>query len=225
MWCIGDITVQYIAQMEEILHLYGLEPNEKWPLVCFDEKSYQVLGHTLAPIEMKPGQPKKISEKYVRGGTVQILVAFLPMWGLRFVWVGPKRRATDFAAFMKDLLDNFIPSVLPKAEGIRMVCDNLNTHKKGSLYKMYNPAEALDLGNRIQFHFTPVNASWLNMAEMEIHAISRICLKRRMEHQKFVTTEVQTLVKERNEARTKVNWIFAPKDARDKFKKAYSKIQ
>jgi len=126
---------------------------------------------------------------------------------------------------MKDLLDNFLLSVLPKAKGIRMVCDNLNTHKKGSLYKMYNPAEALDLGNRIQFHFTPVNASWLNMAEMEIHAISRICLRRRMEHQKFVITEVQTFVKESNEARVKVNWMFAPIDAREKFSKAYKKIQ
>lgn len=224
MWCIGEITVQYIAQMEEILHLYGLEPNEKWPLVCFDEKSYQMIGHTIEPIEMKHGQSEKISEKYVRGGTVQILVAFLPMWGLRFVWVGPKRRATDFAAFMKDLLDNFLPSVLPKAKGIRMVCDNLNTHKKGSLYKMYSPEQALELANRIQFYYTPVNASWLNMAEMEIYAISRICLKRRMDNQKFVTAEVQTLVKERNEARTKVNWMFAPKKAREKFKRAYNKI-
>ncbi len=224
MWCIGDITVQYIAQMEEILHLYGLAANETCPLVCFDEKSYQMIGHTIEPIEMKPGQSKKISEKYVRGGTIQILVAFLPMWGLRFVWVGPKRRSTDFAAFIKDFLDNFLPSVLPKAKGIRMVCDNLNTHKKGSLYKMYSPAQALDLGNRIQFHYTPVNASWLNMAEMEIYAISRICLKRRMDNQKFITSEVQTLVKERNNKRTKVNWIFAPIDAREKFSRAYSKI-
>jgi len=225
MWCIGTITAQYIAQMEEILHLYSLSANETWPLVCFDEKSYQMLGHTLTPIEMKPGQPKKISEKYVRGGTIQILVAFLPLWGLRFVWVGPKRCATDFAAFMKDLLDNFLPNVLPKAKGIRMVCDNLNTHKKSSLYKMYDPEKALEIGNRIQFHYTPVNASWLNMAEMEIHAISTICLKRRMDNQKFVTNEVQALVKERNEAKTKVKWMFAPINAREKFKKAYSKIQ
>jgi len=224
MWCIGDLTAQYIAQMEQILHLYSLEPNEIDPLVCFDEKSYQMLGHTLEPIEMKPGQPKKISEKYVRGGTIQILVAFLPLWGIRFVWVGPKRCATDFAAFMKDFLDNFLPSVLPKAKGVRIVCDNLNTHKKGSLYKMFNPEQALDLGNRIQFHYTPVNASWLNMAEMEIYAISKICLKRRMDNQKFVTTEVQSLVKERNEARTKVNWMFTPDKARETFKKAYSKL-
>lgn len=223
MWCIGNITVQYIAQMEEILHLYGLNPNEKWPLVCFDEKSYQLIGHTLEPIEMKPDQPKKITEKYVRHGTIQILVAFLPMWGLRFVWVGPKRCATDFAAFMKDFLDNYLPSVLPKAEGIRMVCDNLNTHKKGSLYKMFPPKQALDLGNRIQFNYTPVNASWLNMAEMEIYALSRICLKRRMDSQKFITSEIQTLVKERNQARNKVNWMFSPIDAREKFNKAYSK--
>ena len=218
MWCIGDITVQYIAQMEEILHLYSLERNEKWPLVCFDEKSYQVLGHTLTPIEMKPGQPKKISEKYVRGGTVQILVAFLPMWGLRFVWVGPKRRATDFAAFMKDLLDNFLPSVLPKAEGIRMVCDNLNTHKKGSLYKMYNPAKALDLGNRIQFHFTPVNASWLNMAEIAINMYSRQCLgKSRIPDIELLRKKTKSWNAAANRNKLSINWKFTRKKSREKF--------
>jgi hypothetical protein len=224
MWCIGTLTADFIAQMERILFLYGQEANPICPLVCVDEKSYQMLGDVLQPIEMKPGQDKRQSDKYSRHGVVQIFVAFLPLWGLRFVWICPKRRAWDFAGFIKALLEDFLPCFLPQAKSIRLVCDNLNTHNKGSFYKTFEAWEAFDLAQKIEFNYTPVNASWLNMAEMEIHALSTICLKRRMNDQKFVTTEVQQLVKERNDLRIKVNWQFDCIKARETFNKAYSKL-
>lgn len=224
MWCLGKITAEFIAKMESILYLYGLAPNPVNPLVCFDEKSYQLIGHTLCPIKMKPGQVRKESETYVRNGVVQILIAFLPLFGLRFVWVSPTRRAWDFAYFMKVFMEEFLPSVLPQAKSIRLVCDNLNIHAKASFYKTFQPAEAFDLAQNIQFNFTPVNASWLNMAEIEIHALSTQCLDRRMDSQKLVTSQVQHIVKERNEKRIKVNWQFDLTNAREKFSKSYSKI-
>lgn len=224
MWCIGKITALYIALMEHILYLYSLAPNPLCPLVCFDEKSYQVIGHTLVPIEMKPGQVKKESEKYGRKGVVQILVAFLPKWGLRFVWVSPTRRAWGFACFMKVFMEEFLPGYFPLAKGIRMVCDNLNTHTKASFYKTFEPKKAFELAQKIEFNFTPVNASWLNIAEIEIHALSTQCLNRRLESQKLVTSEVQHIVNERNEKRIKVNWQFGLNDAREKFSKKYNKI-
>ena len=224
MWCIGTLTADFIAQMERILFLYGQKADPVCPLVCMDEKSYQILGDVLQPIDMKPGKDKKESDKYIRQGVVQIFVAFLPLWGLRFVWICPKRRAWDFASFMKAFLVEYLPSVLPEANSIRLVCDNLNTHNKGSLYKMFKPHEAFDWAQKIEFNYTPVNASWLNMAEMEIYALSTICLKRRMDNQKFVTMEVQQLVKERNDQRIKVNWQFDCAKARQTFEKAYSKL-
>lgn len=224
MWCIGKITAEFIAQMESILHLYSLKANPLCPLVCFDEKSYQLLGHTLCPVPMKPGKVRKESEKYKRHGTVQILVAFLPFWGLRFVWVSPTRRAWDFAYFMKVFMEEFLPSVLPQAKTIRLVCDNLNTHTAASFYKTFSPAQAFELAQNIQFHFTPVNASWLNMAEMEIHGLSVQCLNRRLGSQKLVHTEVQHIVKERNDKRIKVNWQFDLTAARQKFGRGYGKL-
>lgn len=218
------MTAQFIAQMENILHLYSLEANPRNPLVCFDEKSYQLLGHTLSPIKMKPGQVSKESEKYVRHGVAQILIAFLPFWGLRFVWVSPTRRAWDFAYFMKAFLQEFLPTVLPQAKTVRLVCDNLNTHEKASFYKTFDPITAFDLAQSVQFNFTPVNASWLNMAEIEIHALSTQCLDRRMDTQKLVHTEVQQIVKERNDKNIKVNWQFDMAKARDKFPRSYGKL-
>ena len=224
MWCIGKMTAQFIAQMEHILYLYTQPPMPECPLVCFDEKSYQLIGHSLMPIKMKPGQIRKESETYVRKGVVQILVAFLPLFGLRYVWVSPTRRAWDFAYFMQVFIEEFLPGVLPQAKTIRLVCDNLNTHSKASFYKTFDPAQAFELSQRIQFNFTPVNASWLNMAEIEIHALSTQCLDRRMDTQKMVTTEVKHIVNERNEKQIKVNWQFGLTNARDKFYKSYSKF-
>ena len=224
MWCIGEITAEFIARMENVLFLYSQKRSTTYPLVCFDEKSYQLIGHTLIPIKMKPGQVRKESEKYKREGVIQILVAYLPLWGLRFTWCSPKRRAWDFAYFMKTFMDNYLPEVLPSAKGIRMVCDNLNIHTPASFYKTFTPSVAFELAQKIKFNFTPVNASWLNIAEIEIHALSVQCLNRRLDSQKVVTAEVKHIVQERNKAQIKVNWQFGLNEAREKFYRRYGKL-
>ena len=224
MWCIGELNAAFMASMEQVLYLYALKPDPLCPLVCFDEKSYQIVGDVLIPLKMKPGKIRKESEKYKRNGVVQILVAFLPNWGLRFVWVSPKRRAYDFATFMQVFMKEFISAHFPNAKGINMVCDNLNTHTPASFYKTFNSEQAFELTQKIHFNFTPVNGSWLNMAEIEIHALSTQCLNRRLESQKIVTEQIKFIVNERNEKRIFVNWQFSIDKARDKFSRFYNKL-
>lgn len=207
--------------MENILHIYGLAPNAEQPLVCFDEKTYQIIDDIIAPIPMSPGRVKRYSDKYERKGTVQILVAYLPNFGKRFVWVSPKKRATDFAFFIKELMHEYLPTILPKAKKITMVSDNLNTHEPASFYKTFDAQTAFDLSQQIQFHHTPVNGSWLNMAEIEIHSLSIQCLNRRMLDMKSVSLEVDQLVKQRNENEITTNWQFSVNKARCKLVRHY----
>ena len=173
---------------------------------------------------MRPGKPKRTSDKYVRNGTQQILVAYLPNFGKRFTWVCPTRKAVDFAFFIKDFLENYLPTILPGFKSIRLVCDNLNTHNKASFYKTFPAAIAFELSNLVEFNYTPVNGSWLNMAEIEIHALSVQCLNRRMKTQKFVSTEIKSIVEERNKNSVKTNWQFSIPKAREKFCRFYNKL-
>lgn len=224
MWCIGKLNANFIAAMERILYLYeqcARNPNPAYPLIVFDEKPFQLLGHELEPLPCEPGQPKREDHKYIRNGTVCLLVAYAPFLGKRFIWVSPKRRAHDYAYFIKWLFEQCLPDV----EGITLVQDNLNTHCVSSLYKTFSPQEAFALDRKIDWHYTPVNASWLNMAEIEIHALTVQGLRnRRFDSMKTVTEQLNHLVKERNEKAIKVNWRFTVDHARDKFKRFYSKI-
>lgn len=222
MWCIGKINAEYIARMEQILHLYNQPADPLHPLVCFDEKSYQVLGDTIVSLPMQPGKTKKISDKYERNGTQQVLVAYLPNIGQRFVWVSPTRKAIDFAFFMQYFITSYLPKICSGFKSIRAVMDNLNTHSPSSFYKAFDPHTAFHLMNKIQFHYTPVNASWLNMAEIEIHALSVQCLQRRMKDQKNVSTQIQAIVRDRNDKEIKTNWQFSNQVARQKFERFYA---
>ena len=224
MWCISTLDAEFISKMERLLHLYSQDPDPEYPLVCFDEKSYQVVGDTIAPINMRSGKPKRTSDKYLRNGTQQILVAYLPNFGKRFTWVSPKRKAVDFAFFMMEFLKSYLPTILPSVKGIRLVCDNLNTHSKASFYKTFHAAIAFEFSNLVDFHYTPVNGSWLNMAEIEIHALSVQCLNRRMKDQKFVSTELRSIVDERNKNSVKTLWQFSIPMAREKFSRFYNKL-
>ncbi len=224
MWCIGKLNASFIAAMERILYLYeecGRNPDPDYPLVVFDEKPFQLLGQEEEPLPAKPGQPKREDHKYTRNGTACLLVAYAPFLGKRFVWVSPKRRAYDYAYFIKWLLEQ----CLPEAKGIILVQDNLNTHCVESLYKTFSAPEAFALDRKIEWHYTPVNASWLNMAEIEIHALTVQGLRnRRFDSMKAVTKQLDQLVKERNEKAIKVNWRFSVENARDKFERFYSKL-
>lgn len=224
MWCIGKLDAAFIAAMERILYLYeqcARQPNPDHPLIVFDEKPFQILGQVVDPLPVSPGKPEREDHEYIRNGTVCLFVAYAPFLGKRFVWVSPKRRAHDYAYFIKWLLEECLPQV----SGITLVQDNLNTHCVDSLYKTFSAQEAFALDRKIDWHYTPKNASWLNMAEIEIHALTVQGLRnRRFDSMRAVTQQLDHLVKERNEKAIKVDWRFTVDKARDKFERFYSKL-
>ncbi len=203
--------------MEHILHLYHLPYNEEEPIICFDERPCQLLGEVLVPLPMKPGRVKKQHYGYKRNGTCCVLAAFEPLKGTRFIQVYEKRTKIEYAQFMKCLIQQY-----PNAKRIHIIQDNLSTHTKGAFYKAFCPQIAFKMAHKIQFHFTPVKASWLNMVEIELSVLARRCLNRRIPSMELLTKEVEQLVKERNKARASVSWQFTVNDARTKFKKQYS---
>ncbi|GAC1446649.1 MAG: hypothetical protein NVSMB56_07340 [Pyrinomonadaceae bacterium] len=206
--------------MEDILHLYSLPYNEQLPVVCFDEMPVQLLGEVCAPLPMKAGKPKRVDYEYERGGTCSLLVAFEPLTGRRLVETSRHRTKADYSRFMQKVAETF-----PQAEKIVLVQDNLNTHNTSSFYENLPPAEAFALAQRFEMHYTPKKGSWLNMAELELSALSRICLSRRIPSMEELDREIQSLVKERNELGIKVEWQFSITKAREKLSRHYDKVQ
>jgi hypothetical protein len=208
--------------MEDVLDVYELPYDPRWPVICFDERPCQLLGDTLVPIPMKPGKCYKYDHHYKRNGVCSLLVAVEPLTGFRFIQVRKRRTKVDYAEFMNALVE------LPRyatIEGIRLVQDNLNTHTAGSFYQAFEPEIARQLKRKFAFHYTPTNASWLNMAELELSAISRQCLDRRIPTQELLEQEVKACVKERNEHAVKITWRFTTTDAREKLKRHYKSIK
>jgi hypothetical protein len=206
--------------MEDVLSIYNLPFNEQRPVVCFDELPVQILGETVAPLSMKKDQPKRVDYEYKRAGTAVLLVAFEPLTGKRIIEVSLRRTKTDYCRFMQKVSAEF-----PAAEKIMLVQDNLNTHNASSFYENLPPSEAFELVKRFEFHYTPKKGSWLNMAELELSAISRICLSRRIGTIEDLTREVEAIVKERNKLKIKVEWQFTVSQAREKLKRHYEKVK
>jgi transposase len=206
--------------MEDILHLYSLLYNERLPVVCFDELPVQLLGEVVAPLPMKAGKPKRVDYEYERGGTGSLLVAFEPLTGRRLIETSKQRTKADYCRFMQRVAEMF-----PQAEKIVLVQDNLNTHQASSFYENLPPADAFRLSQRFEMHYTPKKGSWLNMAELELSALSRICLSRRIKSIEEVDREIQSLVKERNQLAIKVEWQFSIANAREKLGRHYEKVQ
>ena len=202
--------------MEDLLHLYGLAYDERWPLVCFDEMPVQLLGDVVAPLAMCKGAPRREDYEYQRGGVAVLLVAFEPLTGRRLVETSRQRTKADYCRFMQRVAGMF-----PTAEKVLLVQDNLNTHNASSFYENLPPAEAFSLAQAFEMHYTPKKGSWLNMAELELSALSRICLSRRIATIEELDREVQALVKERNELRLKVEWQFSITQAREKLSRHY----
>lgn len=206
--------------MEEVLHLYNLPVDEKRPLICFDERPVQLVGEVVAPLPMKAGHPARFDYEYEREGTACLLVAFEPLPGKRIVETSRQRTKADYCRFMQR-----VSAMYPQAEKIVLVQDNLNTHNASSFYDNLPPAEAFDLSQRFEMHYTPKKGSWLNIAELELSALSRICLSRRISSIEELDGEVQALVKERNELKIKVEWQFSIKQAREKLSRHYKKVK
>jgi hypothetical protein len=206
--------------MEDILHLYSLPHNEHLPVVCFDELPVQLLGEVVSPLPMKAGKAKRVDYEYERGGTCSLLVAYEPLTGRRLVETSEQRTKADYCRFMQRVAEMFA-----EAEKIVLVQDNLNTHNASSFYENLPPEEAFALAQCFEMHYMPKKGSWLNMAELELSALSRICLSRRIPSIEELDREIQWLVKERNELAIKVEWQFSIAKARKKLSRHYEKVQ
>ena len=185
-----------------------------------DETSKQQVKEVRSPIPMRAGKPACFDTEYERNGVSSLFMFFAPLDGWRHVEVTDRRTAKDWALQIKKLVDEYYP----EAEMIRLVMDNLNTHTKASLYKVFEPEEANRIANKIEIHYTPKHGSWLNMAEFELSILSRQCLNRRISEQAILKAEVKSWEKARNQIEAKMDWQFTTADARIKLKKLYPTI-
>ena len=206
--------------MEEVLRLYHLPYDEKRPVVCFDELPVQLIGDLIEPLEMKTGKPRRIDYEYKRAGTASLLVAIEPLTGKRLVETSRQRTKADYSRFLQRVNQEW-----GRAEQIVLVQDNLNTHNAGSFYENLPAEEAFALAQRFEMHYTPKKGSWLNIAELELSALARTCLSRRISSIEELDREAQALVKERNERKVKVEWQFSIQQAREKLSRHYDEVK
>lgn len=216
MWCIPKVDAEYVAKMEDVLDLYA-EENPRDPVICFDESPTQLIGEVRTPLAAKPGSVEKYDSEYKRNGTANLFVFVDAHKPWRHVKVTDHRAFPDFAECMRELVDVHYPT----AEKIRLVMDNLSTHSASALYQSFEPAEARRIMQKIEFHFVPKHASWLNMVEIEIGVLKKQCLDRRIESRQLLEEEIAIWEKRRNFAKEKIQWMFTKEAARQKMKQAY----
>jgi len=217
MWCIPQVDGEYVARMEDVLDLYAEPPDSKRPVVCFDESPIQLIGETRQPIPAMPGQLERYDCEYKRSGTANLFILLDVHRSWRRVKVTDSRAAVDFAACMRELCDVHFP----KAERIRVVLDNLSTHSAGALYQAFPAAEARRMLRRLEFHYTPKHASWLNMVEIEIGVLRSQCLDRRIATKARLIAEVAAWERHRNASGARIQWMFTTYKARAKMGRAY----
>lgn len=203
--------------MEDVLELLAEPYDPKRPVVCFDEKPVQLLAQTRQPKPVRAGQPALQDYEYKRQGTANIFMNVEPLRGWRHVEATEQRTKLDFAQQMKQLVDVHYP----QAERVRVVLDNLNTHKPASLYDAYAPDEARRILKRLEFHYTPKHGSWLNPAEVELSVLSGQCLDRRLPDLPALCQEATAWEQRRNQERVVIRWRFTVQDARAKLKHLY----
>ena len=219
MWCIPKVDAEYVARMEDVLDLYAEAPDPLRPVVCFDESPTQLIGELRQPIPAAPGRLERYDCEYKRNGTANLFVFLDAHRSWRKVKITERRAAGDFAHCMRDLADLHYPD----AERIRVVLDNLSTHSPAALYQTLPPAEARRILRRLQFHYTPKHASWLNMVEIEIGVLRTQCLDRRIECHTRLVAEVAAWEHRRNTSGARINWMFSTEQARLKMARAYPK--
>ena len=207
--------------MEDVLEIYKLPYDAKRPVICMDEMPKQLLADQQVPLPCQAAKPARQDYEYKRNGVADLFMLFEPLQGKRFVEVTEKRRKVEWATVMKQVSD----VLYPHAEKIVVVLDNLNTHTPSAFYETFTPEEARRLVERFEFHFTPKHGSWLNMAEIELSALVRQCLDRRLPDLQTLTLEVQAWQQQRNDEVVKVLWQFKTTDARTKLKYLYPQIQ
>lgn len=203
--------------MEDVLDIYELPYNKDIPVVCMDEKPYQLLGEARESWAMRPGDNKKIDSEYTRNGTCSIFAFVEALAGRHHVSVREHRTAIDWAEEIRYLVDEMYLA----AQKIILVMDNLNTHKPASLYKAFPPEEARRIIKKLEIHYTPKHGSWLDIAEIELNVMTRQCLSRRIASIDALRSELSAWEDERNNGKSKVNWQFTTKDARIKLVSLY----
>jgi DDE superfamily endonuclease len=220
MWCIPQVDGEFVARMEDVLDLYAQAPDPKRPVVCFDESPTQLIGEVRQPIKAKSGQLERFDCEYKRNGTANLFIFLDVHRPWRKVKVTDSRTAVDFAACMRELVDVHFP----RAERIRIVLDNLSTHTAGALYQAFPPGEARRLLRRLEFHYVPKHASWLNMVEIEIGVLRSQCLDRRIDSHQRLVAEIAAWERQRNTSRARIKWMFTTDKARTKMGRAYPKL-
>jgi hypothetical protein len=214
---IPTVGADFVWRMEDVLDLYAEPYDPTRPTVCFDETSKQLVAETRLPLPMEPGRPERVDYEYERKGTATLFLVTEPLTGWRHVDVTDRRTKHDFAQQMRELVDRHFPN----ADRIRVVLDNLNTHTPGALYEAFAPEEARRVLRKLEFHYTPVHGSWLNMAELEFSMLARQCLNRRIGDRDTLVAEVAAWEAARNEQRASISWQFTVDDARRKLHRLY----
>jgi DDE superfamily endonuclease len=220
MWCIPPkSSAEFVCCMEDILEVYHRPSDPRRPVVCMDETSEQLIGEVREPLPLGPGRVERYDSVYVRNGVANLFLAFEPLAGWREVTVTDTRKRTDWAYFIRELVDDRYR----EAERVVLVMDQLNTHSVASLYEAFEPEEARRIAERLEVHHTPRHGSWLNMAEIELSALSRD-LPQRVGDRAAMTQHVGAWKGRRNAARVKADWQFTTADARTKLHKLYPTI-
>lgn len=211
----------FVAAMEGVLEVYTRPYDPRRPQVCLGEASKQLVADVRPPLPAEPGQPARVDYEHERKGTANLFMLFEPLAGRRRVLVTRRRANIDFAEAIRVLADE----VYPAAHKTVLVMDNLSTHSPAALYEAFAPQEARRLVERLEIHYTPKHASWLNMAETELSVLARQCLDRRIADQATLAREVASWERGRNAAEVKVDWQFTTADARIKLKRLYPVIE
>ena len=222
MWCIPPKqSAAFVYHMEDVLAVYQKPYDSRHPVLCMDETFKQLIGQVREPLPMIPGEIERVDHVYQRNGVASLFIAFEPLAGWRTVTVTDHRRRQEWAWFMRELIDGRYK----QADKIILVMDQLNTHTSASFYQVFEPAEAKRLADKLEIHHTPKHGSWLNMAEIELAALSKQCLSRRIARQATLVKQIQAWQVKRNGNKNKVDWQFTNEKARTKLKRLYPSIE
>jgi hypothetical protein len=214
-------NAEFVYHMEDVLQTYQRPYDGRFPVICMDEASRQLIAEVAVPLPTKPRQPKRVDDEYARNGVCHQFVLCEPLRGWRHVKVTQRRTKREWAWCIRELLDVYYP----EAFKIHLILDNFNTHTGSSLYETFTPEEARRLLDRLEFHYTPKHASWLNMAEIEIGVLTRQCLNRRIDNAQAVCQEIAAWEAQRNADAIKLHWTFTMRVARAKLWKLYPSIE
>lgn len=217
MWCIPKVTPEFLKRMDDVLEVYERPYDKNYPVVCMDEKGKQLLKETRIAMTPMPHLPIRTDYEYERNGTCTLFVAVEPKGKTRTVRVTRRRTARDYASFVAYLVNH----TYRKAKKIVLVEDNLNTHHKETLKEVLGEPEGKRIARKIEWHYTPKHASWLDQAEIEIHSLEIQCLNRRIPDFHTMQSEVAAWVRKRNQDRCGINWQFTREKAKEKFKRAF----